>query len=100
MSLAPWCFGMTSWQRKKALASCAISQYQLEGGIANSVSLAERSNVKESQGLIALEELEAGDLSCASGQSVASWSLKATEQLSDLTLNDTAEDAGGHVEVC
>lgn len=82
----------------KALAGGEISQYQPEEGIANSVSLAERSNVKESQGLVALEELEAGDFSYTSGQYVVVGAY-ATGELSNLTLDDTAEEAG-HIEDC
>lgn len=63
--------------------------YEVKILYTHSMALAERTNVKESEGLIALEELEGRNLAYDASARVDLWRSVPTV----LTLDDTAEDA-------
>ena len=62
------------------------------------VPFAERSNIEERKGFVALEDLHRGDLTCMGGLVSGSWRYQVTEWSGPPpTLDDLAEDAdAGH----
>lgn len=93
VSFAPWCLGMTS--------CFSVGNHQLnagsgrELGCLNGMSFAQRANVEESKGLVALEELEARDFpwECMLG-GVHLGDADPMTLNGRLTLDNAAKDAG------